>query len=110
MILPYEADVPFDREPWANYIVLAVTVAVSLSCLVEPRLEESLALGQRDVPDFLRDQPPLLVESTILKTYPIRFEWHDYFTYGFVHGGIIHLAGNMLFLFAFGNAVRLERE
>lgn len=33
------------------------------------------------------------------------FEWYQLFTYAFLHGGVLHLAGNMLFLWVFGPAI-----
>lgn len=33
------------------------------------------------------------------------FTWHGPLTYAFLHGGIVHLLGNMLFLWVFGRAV-----
>jgi len=34
-----------------------------------------------------------------------RFEWFQLFTSAFLHGGMLHLAGNMVFLYAFGRAL-----
>ena len=33
---------------------------------------------------------------------------HEFFTYQFIHGGLTHLLGNMLFLWIFGNAVNAK--
>ena len=32
------------------------------------------------------------------------FHWYQLFTHAFLHGSIMHLAGNLLFLIVFGNA------
>lgn len=44
-----------------------------------------------------------------LKTLPPELEylpaWTDYFTYAFLHGDLWHLAGNMLFIWVFGDNV-----
>jgi membrane associated rhomboid family serine protease len=39
---------------------------------------------------------------------PHRFAPHQLVTYLFVHGGVLHLLGNLLFLFCFGNAVNAK--
>src|SRR5262249_35658672 len=36
---------------------------------------------------------------------PRNLQLYQYFTYQFLHGGIMHLVGNMLFLYIFGNNV-----
>jgi len=36
---------------------------------------------------------------------PVKSYWWSYLTSMFVHGGILHLAGNMIFLFLFGSCV-----
>lgn len=33
------------------------------------------------------------------------FQWYQLVTYAFLHGGVLHLAGNMLFLWVFGPAI-----
>lgn len=37
--------------------------------------------------------------------YPARFHWYQLITHAFLHGGIMHLAGNLLFLLVFGMRV-----
>ena len=108
MILPYEMDVPFTRRPWANYVLMGATIALSTACLVDPQMAEVLALGRRDVPAEIRDLPSLSESSYFRQSYPVRFEAYSFVTHGFVHAGIIHLAGNMVFLFVFGNAVNYK--
>jgi membrane associated rhomboid family serine protease len=69
------------RWPIANWVLIGLTTLVSLVVFVNPTLAESLAL------------------------------WRDEFSviqlvgYLGVHAGPVHLAGNMMFLFCFGNAV-----
>jgi membrane associated rhomboid family serine protease len=85
MIIPYQVDVPMERRPFANYLLIAFTVVCSIALLVQAwtggldgGAERWLLIGWR-VPGL--------------------------FTHIFLHAGIIHLIGNMLFLWVFGNAV-----
>jgi membrane associated rhomboid family serine protease len=83
MLIPYQVDVPFDRQPVANWGLIAVTVAVF-------GLEVANKFGEDVLGPYLCtgwDNPIGWVTSL------------------FLHADIIHLAGNMLFLWVFGNAV-----
>jgi membrane associated rhomboid family serine protease len=83
MLIPYQVDVPFDNKPVANWGLIAVTVAVFG---FEMANRENIEMFQ---PFFCTgwDNP---------------IGW---FTSLFLHAGILHLVGNMLFLWVFGNAV-----
>jgi membrane associated rhomboid family serine protease len=83
MLIPIGTDVRSRRVPVANYVLIALNVGVFFvtDLLGGERLKDAYTLdGAR----------PLL---------------YQYLTYQFLHGDIYHLAGNMLFLWIFGNAV-----
>mgnify|MGYP002402627610 CR=1 FL=1 len=40
-----------------------------------------------------------------LELHPVAPRWWEFFTYQFLHGGLLHIAGNMLFLWVFGPPV-----
>jgi membrane associated rhomboid family serine protease len=81
MLIPYAVDVPMDRRPVVNILLIAATVA---------------AFGlQITAPD----------EETVLPYVLDGWKLQGVFGHMFLHGGIPHLAGNMLFLWVFGNAV-----
>ena len=71
------------RYPWANVALIGVTTIVSLIAIAMPDVFRDLACGPHSGPA-------------------------GYVTYGFVHAGFVHLIGNMLFLFVFGNAVNAK--
>jgi len=83
MFIPYEVDVPQDHRPVANWVLIAVTVAVfgwELFIHIDEKVLRPYALTGWDNP----------------------LGW---VTSIFLHGGIIHVVGNMVFLWVFGNAV-----
>lgn len=82
--LPIGDIAPRRRTPYVNYGLMLANVAVFF------------AVGLR--PDYMR----------IVKEYgvvPARPELLDFFTSMFLHGGFLHLAGNMLFLWIVGDNV-----
>jgi membrane associated rhomboid family serine protease len=81
MFLPYEVDVPLARRPVANYVLIGVTVAV---------FGMELMVGRKALEPFL------------LTGWENPLGW---FTSMFLHAGFIHIIGNMVFLWQFGNAV-----
>jgi membrane associated rhomboid family serine protease len=82
LIVPYHVDVPMQRPPWANWVLIALTMVCYPFCLWDGELTslgQSLVLGGDGL-----------------------LGWVGYVL---VHDGIFHLLGNMLFLWVFGNAV-----
>jgi len=88
MIFPLRTDIPLRSRPWMNYALILANVIVSVWGWKYPTVAEQFELNARD--------PHLL----------------NYFSYAFLHqaGAVapwlsIHLLGNMLALFLFGNNV-----
>src|SRR3954447_9282447 len=84
MLLPLRTDSPLRRTPWMNWGLIAANIIVFLLQQLAPFNEafwQGLALRA--------DDPHLL----------------SYFTYQFLHADGMHIAGNMLFLYIFGNNV-----
>ena len=105
MFVPYSVDVPMERIPITNWVLIGVTSVISL-VILGGTLNQSF---RRDV-DFDRrmmeeddDEPrfPLALD-------PERFSFVQLFSYQFVHGNLLHLIGNMIFLFVFGNAINAK--
>lgn len=82
-MIPYRIETLFQHEPWANRALCAATVATSL------------ALEWGAVPPEVARQYFVWGEGS-----PVAL-----LGYLFAHGGILHLAGNMMFLWVFGDAV-----
>ncbi len=82
MILPIRTDSPLRSTPYVNYALIVLNVAAFfIQRQVWGNITPTLALYPHDptLPGFI--------------------------TYAFLHGGIAHLVGNMLFLYIFGNNV-----
>jgi membrane associated rhomboid family serine protease len=125
MFIPYSVDVPMARMPIANWVLIALTSLISIGILINesqnrhhedavnweeidkklegknltPEQEEEFVMNE--VRRSLRSGPPLSLQ-------PQKFSILQLVTHVFVHGDIIHLIGNMIFLFVFGNAVNAK--
>lgn len=83
MLIPYEIETLMDRRPWANWVIIALCCLVSVgwwSGAISHETAEHLVLQ----PDWTISQ---------------------FFTYSLLHANWIHLLGNMVFLWVFGNAL-----
>lgn len=81
-MIPLRTDSPLRGTPWMNWAIIAVNILVFL-------LEQIVYKGSRSSYALSARDPHL---------------W-QYFTYQFEHSGGMHIAGNMLFLYIFGNNV-----
>ena len=84
MIIPLGVDVPFDRRPFLNWLVVIGCVAV---------------FGLQ-VFAMLEDRPEA-VREYMLDGYTLK----GFFGHMWLHADPLHLIGNMIFLWIFGNAV-----
>ncbi|HWY86382.1 MAG TPA: rhomboid family intramembrane serine protease [Gemmataceae bacterium] len=125
MILPYNVDVPMARMPLANWAVIAVTSLVSLGILggmwSDPA---SRSRGSRDnpwhnvpvkniPPEELNDYLDAVMREAEQALPPLALKRNGFslvqlVSYLFVHADLLHLIGNMIFLFVFGNAVNAK--
>lgn len=85
MFLPYQVDVPMQRLPLVNWALILLTMVSSVMAFGSEEMLRAWILWRDD--DFRVTQ--LITNITI-------------------HIGLLHLAGNMLFLFVFGNAVNAK--
>jgi membrane associated rhomboid family serine protease len=113
-------------KPYVTRGLVIVTVAVSLLFLVTmwfdlPAAESCVKLmhwtgkgvpeiSARTVSEYVAENPELTSEQAreqLEAQYATVSEYHPYqlLTSAFLHGGLIHLAGNMLFLLVFGSRV-----
>ncbi len=120
MIIPWRVDVPQERLPAANWLIILTTVIVfgmQVRDNIEEGRAETPATAVRNQP---RHQPPVdsapARQSELPPREPPRKDitsrfmldgWHlkGLLGYMWLHGGLFHLLGNMWFLWLFGNAV-----
>jgi len=86
LLLPFRAEIRTRRPPTVNYILIALNIGIFALTDVFGG-----AIGQE-----------------VKSLYMLDAAWpapYQYLTYQFLHGDMMHLLGNMLFLWIFGNAV-----
>jgi membrane associated rhomboid family serine protease len=81
LVIPYHVDVPMRQWPWMNWVLIGVTVLMYPLCMRE---EGFTSFG----------------ELRVLGEGPL-----GWFGHMLLHADLLHLFGNMLFLWVFGNAV-----
>jgi membrane associated rhomboid family serine protease len=82
LFIPTEVDANLQHRPWMNWMIVGATTLVSAMIM----------LGI--IPAGIRDM-------MVLKEWTLT----GLFGHQLVHGGIIHLVGNMMYLIAFGTAI-----
>ena len=90
MILPIRTSIRPWRTPYVNYtLIIANALVFFLQFQVDPATG---GVGFRPMVDKLMLNPS---------------DWHSwqFVTYAFLHGGMMHIIGNMFFLYLFGNNV-----
>ena len=93
-MLPIATSIKPKQTPYMNYFLIAANVVVfllSMHPVLDPRTGKS-ALDLR----------PLAEPFMLLSEHPSIWQ---FVTYAFLHGGIMHIFGNMFFLYMFGNNV-----
>lgn len=90
LIIPIKTDSPVRRRPYVNHALIAANILIYLVTDVFGSLGGN-TFGEEIKRRFL--------------LFPDDLALSQFFTYQFLHGGIEHLLGNMLFLWIFGNSV-----
>jgi membrane associated rhomboid family serine protease len=121
VFLPYSVDVPMERLPIANWVLIAVTSFISLGILFGPKRSSDLDPDWNGIPPNISDKEAERIFRERLKKasqdedhvpalalQPRAFSLFQLVGHVFVHGNLLHLIGNMFFLFVFGNAVNAK--
>ena len=90
MIIPYRTSIRLRRTPYANYALIAVNVLIFF-----------LEYQTHPVTGNLGFRP--WVQHFMLTA--ARPQLWQFVSYAFLHGGLMHIIGNMFFLYLFGNNV-----
>jgi membrane associated rhomboid family serine protease len=112
MLLPFHDDNPTRRTPWATCAIIAVNVAAFLWTLqLSAPQQQQLFFQSGFVParlTHLEEPKPIPVageRNLVLAPMPPQQVLLSLLTCMFLHGGWLHLLGNMWFLWVFGNNV-----
>ncbi len=95
MFIPYRVDVPFNYRPVMNWIVVALVIFVFSIQMVESNQVRTRQMS----PNEYKEKS--LTMQYILKGWSMK----GLFGHMWLHGGLMHLIGNLIFLWLFGNAV-----
>ena len=90
LLLPYRTESAPERRPWITWLLVAVNVAVFLwTAFMDPVKRDMLFFDYGFVPEEWN-------------------RWSNVLTCMFLHGGWLHIIGNMLFLLLFGRRLLLN--
>jgi len=95
VFIPYRVDVPYDHRPVMNWLVFGAVIVV-------------YALQVADLTDYLERGLPVAeyAQRGVMSQFVLRgWGLKGLFGHMWLHGGLIHLVGNLIFLWLFGNAV-----
>lgn len=113
-------DVPMQRYPIANWVLIGITVVASLfawgheSRAIEDAknlaalLENDIKLPQERITELETQFEKAMDSALSGALQPKKFRITQLITHAFMHGDFWHLLGNMIFLFAFGNAINAK--
>ena len=113
--IPYNVDIAMPRLPLANWVIIGLTVVLSTALLIEdsPYLREPTE-GERAMETLYRasgmqrQAPPSPLFSLLVLQPGPDFRVTQLVGHLFAHYDFLHLAGNMIFLFCFGNAINAK--
>ena len=106
-MIPLTVDVPMQRVPWANWVLITATVIISLAVPYKTETYETRDLVP-DLPGEYRVRVVTHTEYSPLVLQLDNFQGHQLVTALFQHADWLHLFGNMLFLFVFGNPINAK--
>ena len=95
MILPIRTSIRPWRTPYANYALIIINVIIFLLTYGPHRC---VVAGQLQI-------MPVHHWAEQFMLTPLHLSLRQFVTYAFLHGGFMHVIGNMFFLYLFGNNV-----
>ena len=101
-MFPLKDDIPTRRLPIVTFLLIAINVIVYF--VLEQGLWDLGQTGNEVVEDYGGVPVELTDGDNVLGSEDVPF-WATAFSSMFLHGSLLHLGGNMLFLWIFGNNI-----
>jgi membrane associated rhomboid family serine protease len=95
LLLPIRTSIWPRRTPYANYILIALNITIFLLSYSFER-QYAYIVGGEIIRLPIR---PWAVNWILL---PAHWQYWQFLSYAFLHGGLLHIIGNMFFLYLFG--------
>ncbi|MCF7956147.1 MAG: rhomboid family intramembrane serine protease [Phycisphaerae bacterium] len=95
MLLPIRTSIRPRQTPYANYALIAINIVIFLISY----WPHTVQIAGRYQPEILRTW------AQAFMLYPDSPDIWQFVTYAFLHGSLMHIFGNMFFLYLFGNAI-----
>jgi len=95
MLLPLRTNILPRRTPYANYLLIIANVVIFL-----------LTYGPHQ--GIWEGRVVVVPVNHVVERFmliPAERHWWQFLSYAFLHGGLMHIVGNMFFLYLFGNNV-----
>jgi len=99
MIIPIRTSIHPERTPYVNYALIAINILIFLLTFIG---QQRAVAGDPIAIRFLKP----VAEQFML--HPNQPRVWQFVTYAFLHGGLMHVFGNMYFLYLFGNNVNAK--
>jgi membrane associated rhomboid family serine protease len=97
-MIPLKDDNPTRTFPIVNYALIAANIAVFFyQVTLPPRAAKAFLMANAEV--------PARIPAYLAGHAPFQLAFYPLFTSMFLHGGLLHLLGNMLFLYVFGDNI-----
>ena len=114
LFFPVKTDRPLKRKPWINYALITLNIVIYL-LTYQQILGAQAALSPENYARFAAaaSQQGLTIQQLVSQYFPVTdyylrpgdLHFYQFFSYQFLHAGIWHLFGNLIFLYVFGNNV-----
>lgn len=101
LILPWKVDVPFERDPFTNWLLIVSVVAVFMLEMVWA-MDHRYIVTDIDPENKQVQYDPTPFDPFVLSGFS---NIRGLFGHLWLHAHFLHIFGNMLFLWIFGNAV-----
>lgn len=106
LIIPLHVDVPRERTPWGNWLIITVIIGFFAWQINQVRTYHTTITDELNHIASNNSSHSFKIKTDIFNGFVLK-DWNLRGLLGhvFLHGGYVHIIGNLLFLWIFGNAV-----